>query len=395
MAIQFLQDVRFGGEVRDSSGDAGTPGQILSSTATGTNWITLTDLQGVTSVSAGNGMNFTTITGTGPVTMGTPGTLTSATTNGVTATSHTHSITTGISNTNIVKINSTTVATGEYARFTTTGLESRSVAEVAADIGAITEVTAGTGMTGGGSSGAVTLNVIGGTGITANADDVAITYVGTGNAILAATDSSGTPLATGAKIWFSDDGTIAQANVSDLPFTNNTGDITEVTAGTNLNGGGTSGGVTINLDNDISLNTVEYTYPTSNSQFYGEIVTFGAFEAPGFAAGELICLGNALGNPTWRKANNTIATESTGMLGIALGSSPSAGILVRGFARSTAYNGFSDGGKCYISATDGDMTTTAPTATNAYLRIVGYVVDSITGAAEIYFCPDNTYVQIA
>ena len=177
-------------------------------------------------------------------------------------------------------------------------------------------------------------------------------------------------------------------------YTSNTGDITAVTAGTNLNGGGTSGSVTVNLDNDITINTVEYTYPSSNSQFYGEIVTFGAFEAGTFAAGELVCLGNVIGSPTWRKANNTVAVESTGMLGITLGTTISAGILVRGFARSTAYNGFADGGKCYISATDGDMTTTAPTATNAYLRIVGYVTDSITGAAEIYFCPDNTYVQI-
>ena len=38
----------------------------------------------------------------------------------------------------------------------------------------ITGVTAGTGMTGGGISGDVTLNVIGGTGIDANADDIAI-----------------------------------------------------------------------------------------------------------------------------------------------------------------------------------------------------------------------------
>ena len=38
----------------------------------------------------------------------------------------------------------------------------------------ITGVTAGTGMTGGGTSGDVTLNVIGGTGIDANADDIAI-----------------------------------------------------------------------------------------------------------------------------------------------------------------------------------------------------------------------------
>lgn len=47
----------------------------------------------VTSVASGNGMNFTTITGTGTVTMGTPGTLSTATTNATTATSHTHAIT--------------------------------------------------------------------------------------------------------------------------------------------------------------------------------------------------------------------------------------------------------------------------------------------------------------
>ena len=45
----------------------------------------------------------------------------------------------------------------------------------AATTGDITGVTAGTGLTGGGASGTVTLNVIGGDGITANSDDVAIT----------------------------------------------------------------------------------------------------------------------------------------------------------------------------------------------------------------------------
>ena len=42
-------------------------------------------------------------------------------------------------------------------------------------------------------------------------------------------------------------------------YTTNTGDITGVTAGTNLNGGGSSGGVTVNLDTNITLTTVTAT----------------------------------------------------------------------------------------------------------------------------------------
>lgn len=47
----------------------------------------------ITSISAGDGMDFTTITTSGTITMGTPSTLTAATTNTLTATSHTHEIT--------------------------------------------------------------------------------------------------------------------------------------------------------------------------------------------------------------------------------------------------------------------------------------------------------------
>jgi hypothetical protein len=61
------------------------------------------------------------------------------------------------------------------------------------NVGDITAVTAGTGLTGGATSGAATLNVIGGDGITANADDIAVdsTVVRT----------SGTQLIGGNKSW--------------------------------------------------------------------------------------------------------------------------------------------------------------------------------------------------
>ena len=50
----------------------------------------------VYSVASGNGMDFTTITGSGTVTMGTPGSITSTSTNAVSTTSHTHAIDTTI-----------------------------------------------------------------------------------------------------------------------------------------------------------------------------------------------------------------------------------------------------------------------------------------------------------
>ena len=52
------------------------------------------------------------------------------------------SLTFGISNTNAVKIDSTTVADDEYTRFTANGLESRSTSEVLSDIGGVTAADA-------------------------------------------------------------------------------------------------------------------------------------------------------------------------------------------------------------------------------------------------------------
>jgi hypothetical protein len=66
-----------------------TIGGSAISTATGT----------VTSVAAGNGMSFSTITGTGSVTLGTPGTLSTTSTNAVAGSSHTHAITTASAST--------------------------------------------------------------------------------------------------------------------------------------------------------------------------------------------------------------------------------------------------------------------------------------------------------
>ena len=106
--------------------------------------------------------------------------------------------------------------------------------------GDITGVTAGTGLTGGGTTGTVTVNV---------------DYVGADNIILEAVDLSGTAIATSDNIMYSDNGqAVSFGNVSDLPFTNNTGDVESVANTTNggievTNGGGADVTLAVDINN--------------------------------------------------------------------------------------------------------------------------------------------------
>jgi hypothetical protein len=129
------------------------------------------------------------------------------------------------------------------------------------NVGDITGVTAGSGISGGGTSGTVTINhsdtssqsSVNNSGATVIQDVTLDTYghvTGLGSHTLTL-GNLGYTGATNANYITNNNQLTNGAG-----YTTNTGDITGVTAGTNLNGGGSSGGVTLNLDSTITLTTV-------------------------------------------------------------------------------------------------------------------------------------------
>jgi hypothetical protein len=122
----------------------------------------------------------------------------------------------------------------------------------------------------------------------------------------------------------------------------------------------------------------------------GDVVFFGGTTS--MTAGKCYYFTNG---GAWALANAGADATATGLLAIALGDESDVdGMLLRGMVTPYSPAGTDDEGKkVYLRATDGTLTTTIPTTSGQFVRIVGYMLHASNDA--IYFCPDNTFVEIA
>ena len=141
----------------------------------------------------------------------------------------------------------------------------------------------------------------------------------------------------------------------------------------------------LKVDKEVESKNQKTTQPTADNEFNGEIVYFGTSGT--FAAGDVVTL-NTSGQ--WVKADASAEATAYGLMGVALGTSASSnGILINGYARISAFSGFTTGVPLFLSETAGDVTSTAPTATNTIVRVLGYKVDTNT----VFFKPDNSWIK--
>lgn len=163
------------------------------------------------------------------------------------------------------------------------------------------------------------------------------------------------------------------------------GYITGVTAGTNLNGGGTTGDVTLNLDADITLDSVTATDVYANlfgpthikvKNTSGGVLSKGAAV---YATGSVGASGAVEVQAS--DADNASTMPALGLLDQQLADNGEGSATVLGIIRQVDTSAYSVNDELYVSTTPGALTDTRPTGATELVQKIGRVVrvDASTG----------------
>ncbi len=165
-------------------------------------------------------------------------------------------------------------------------------------------------------------------------------------------------------------------------------DITEIVAGTNLNGGGTGGSITVNLDDDITLSSV------TADGFYGDL--YGAIHilvknvsggsltkgTPVYATGAVGASGAVEVEASLAGTGSTM--PAMGLLDQDLDHNGQGDVVVSGVLQNidTDTPGYSVGDELFVAASGG-LTTTRPTGSSELVQKIGKVIRVQQNTGEI------------
>jgi|21_taG_2_1085346.scaffolds.fasta_scaffold07360_2 hypothetical protein len=172
-----------------------------------------------------------------------------------------------------------------------------------------------------------------------------------------------------------------------------------------IEGTATSGEIDVTIANGAASTTTIAGKAVIPSRVYSQpgSATLGAHSAgdvwyfgnTGTTKGKIYYLNDSA---TWTIANADAEVDATGMLAVALGdNSTDDGMLLRGMVTLYEINGTEDHGKkLFLHTADGEVSVTAPSANGHFVRIIGYSLgDTSTNSDEVYFNPDNTFVEVS
>ena len=169
----------------------------------------------------------------------------------------------------------------------------------------------------------------------------------------------------------------------------------------NVGIGTASPAASLHVVGDLTV-TTEATIPSrkftvtsaTHFEYQGDVLYFGGGST---TQGDLCYLKE---DGEWGQANATGAAtgddadrDAMGMLAIALGADPDVdGMFIRGTI-TMDYDLGDVGNPIYVKTTSGAMSSVAPATSGDFVRIVGYCLSDTDG--QMYFNPDNTWVEIA
>ena len=192
---------------------------------------------------------------------------------------------------------------------------------------------------------------------------------------------------TGKKLVVGNNLTLSGTDGTTMTFPSTNASIARTDAAQTLAGIQTITNITLPTNGQVL-----FTVPTTDGHATGP--TTSAFNAgySSSAVGDLVYLDSS---GTWQKCDaNTLALYN-GLLGIALQIKASGNALLVALPGSFVYAAaafptFTIGGPIYMSETPGAVTQTAPTTTDAAIRVIGWAVH----ADKMYFYPSPDYITI-